>query len=75
MSSFHAHGVVGRGHETQLNLRDFCLWSDLPVKHNYISNRYYYYYFFVILNMSLNLFTTIHDGNFRRHSSMNVTIK
>ena len=22
-----------------------------------------------------NLFTTIHDGNFRRHSSMNVTIK
>ena len=26
------------------------------------------------LNM-LNLFTTIHDGNFRRHSSMNVTIK
>ena len=23
----------------------------------------------------LNLFTTIHDGNFRRHSSMNVTIK
>ena len=24
---------------------------------------------------TLNLFTTIHDGNFRRHSSMNVTIK
>ena len=24
---------------------------------------------------SINLFTTIHDGNFRRHSSMNVTIK
>ena len=24
---------------------------------------------------SFNLFTTIHDGNFRRHSSMNVTIK
>ena len=24
---------------------------------------------------SLNIFTTIHDGNFRRHSSMNVTIK
>ena len=23
----------------------------------------------------INLFTTIHDGNFRRHSSMNVTIK
>ena len=23
----------------------------------------------------VNLFTTIHDGNFRRHSSMNVTIK
>ena len=23
----------------------------------------------------LNLFTTIHDGNFRRHSSMNVAIK
>ena len=23
----------------------------------------------------LNLFTTIHDGNFRRHSSVNVTIK
>ena len=28
-----------------------------------------------ILSWSLNLFTTIHDGNFRRHSSMNVTIK
>ena len=27
------------------------------------------------LCVSLNLFTTIHDGNFRRHSSMNVTIK
>ena len=25
--------------------------------------------------IGLNLFTTIHDGNFRRHSSMNVTIK
>ena len=25
--------------------------------------------------LKLNLFTTIHDGNFRRHSSMNVTIK
>ena len=25
--------------------------------------------------MYVNLFTTIHDGNFRRHSSMNVTIK
>ena len=25
--------------------------------------------------MPLDLFTTIHDGNFRRHSSMNVTIK
>ena len=25
--------------------------------------------------VSLNPFTTIHDGNFRRHSSMNVTIK
>ena len=24
---------------------------------------------------NINLFTTIHDGNFRRHSSMNVTIK
>ena len=24
---------------------------------------------------TINLFTTIHDGNFRRHSSMNVTIK
>ena len=24
---------------------------------------------------AFNLFTTIHDGNFRRHSSMNVTIK
>ena len=23
----------------------------------------------------VNLFTTMHDGNFRRHSSMNVTIK
>ena len=23
----------------------------------------------------VNLFTTIHDGNFRRHPSMNVTIK
>ena len=33
----------------------------------------------VSLNLSwsknINLFTTIHDGNFRRHSSMNVTIK
>ena len=25
--------------------------------------------------LGINLFTTIHDGNFRRHSSMNVTIK
>ena len=25
--------------------------------------------------IDINLFTTIHDGNFRRHSSMNVTIK
>ena len=25
--------------------------------------------------LPVNLFTTIHDGNFRRHSSMNVTIK
>ena len=25
--------------------------------------------------MLINLFTTIHDGNFRRHSSINVTIK
>ena len=30
----------------------------------------------LILTCSVfNLFTTIHDGNFRRHSSMNVTIK
>ena len=28
-----------------------------------------------IYEISINLFTTIHDGNFRRHSSMNVTIK
>ena len=26
-------------------------------------------------DLALNLFTTMHDGNFRRHSSMNVTIK
>ena len=25
--------------------------------------------------VNVNLFTTIHDGNFRRYSSMNVTIK
>ena len=28
-----------------------------------------------IASLFINLFTTIHDGNFRRHSSMNVTIK
>ena len=28
-----------------------------------------------ILGAVVNLFTTIHDGNFRRHSVMNVTIK
>ena len=33
---------------------------------------YWYYRDVMIL---LNLFTTIHDGNLRRHSSMNVTIK
>ena len=27
------------------------------------------------MHKRLNLFTTIHDRNFRRHSSMNVTIK
>ena len=27
-----------------------------------------------VLLQLINLFTTIHDGNFRRHSSMNVTI-
>ena len=27
------------------------------------------------LTYIINLFTTIHDGNFRRHSSMNATIK
>ena len=30
---------------------------------------------FNIILSHINLFTTIHDGNFRRHSSMNVTIK
>ena len=30
---------------------------------------------FHITGAALNLFTTLHDGNFRRHSSMNVTIK
>ena len=29
----------------------------------------------LVSHSDLNLFTTIHDGNFRRHSSMNVTIK
>ena len=28
-----------------------------------------------VVSATFNLFTTIHDGNFRRHSSMNVTIK
>ena len=28
-----------------------------------------------IIPRGINLFTTIHDGNFRRHSSMNVTIQ
>ena len=31
--------------------------------------------FTVPFNSVFNLFTTIHDGNFRRHSSLNVTIK
>ena len=30
---------------------------------------------FELVGGGFNLFTTIHDGNFRRHSSMNVTIK
>ena len=34
---------------------------------NILGFSFFYYHF--------NLFTTIHDGNFRRHSSMNVTIK
>ena len=29
----------------------------------------------MLLSWLFNLFTTIHDGNFRRHLSMNVTIK
>ena len=29
----------------------------------------------ILADSQINLFTTIHDGNFRRHSSMNVTIK
>ena len=35
----------------------------------------YFYLNHDVIICIVNLFTTIHDGNFRRHSSMNVTIK
>ena len=47
-------------------------WDDLnlnPLSAKQDSNR------FNLFCKQFNLFTTIHDGNFRRHSSMNVTIK
>ena len=37
----------------------------IPLKGNHL----------LMFPIAVNLFTTIHDGNFRRHSSMNVTIK
>ena len=41
--------------------------------HDHVSNLTYHRG--VAQYFCFNLFTTIHDGNFRRHLSMNVTIK
>ena len=43
--------------------------STRPLLENSFSEAY------ILPSPIFNLFTTIHDGNFRRHSSMNVTIK
>ena len=49
-----------------------CQWNQVKVNPNFECS---YSHPGIRKTRSFNLFTTIHDGNFRRHSSMNVTIK